>query len=370
MTISLDNVIIATRIFTAIFVIVLLLSFRKKKELGVFSLAVTQELKGLAILAIIFGHVGYFLAVDHRFLFPLSIAAGVGVNLFLFLSGYGLTMSALVKNLSPWQFYRRRLGKLYQPLWLVLLLFLGLDLVLTGKTYSLIYIFRSFLGFFPRADLFTDINSPLWYLSLIIAYYLLFPLIFWRKFPYLSAVILYLAGFFLIRYEPVFLEPVLRLYRVHILAFPLGLAFAALSVDYRNSRWPSFFRDLWQRRPSLKVFFSYAYWPAFILLSAFIAYTAYYSRVGGIRWQEEIFSLLTAGAFILLFLIKKTESRLFYYFGLFSYEIYLLHWPIMSRFDVLFCFLPAWLAMSVYLVFFLAAAWLLRFIIQKIDLKN
>jgi len=40
---------------------------------------VTQELKGLAILSIVFAHIAYMLVSDSRFLYPLSVAAGVGV---------------------------------------------------------------------------------------------------------------------------------------------------------------------------------------------------------------------------------------------------------------------------------------------------
>jgi membrane-bound acyltransferase YfiQ involved in biofilm formation len=94
-----------------------------------------------------------------------------------------------------------------------------------------------------------------------------------------------------------------------------------------------------------------------------ISYTAYHSNIGSNYWLEQATSLLTCGAIIILFLISKFENRLFYLFGIYSYETYLIHWPIMSRFDIFYHFLPAWLATLAYLGLFIMIGWL----IQKIN---
>ena len=174
MAILVNSPVISTYIFIIIFLVVVLATIRRKGTQEFFSATVSQELKGLAILMIIFGHIGYFLANDHRFLFPLSISAGVGVNLFLLLSGYGLATSSFRQTISIKQFYQKRLLKLFIPFWLVLVFFLALDYFVWRHTYSWAYITRSFLGLFPSADLSTDLNSPLWYFSLILFYYLPF----------------------------------------------------------------------------------------------------------------------------------------------------------------------------------------------------
>jgi len=95
MKILIDNPITGTYIFIVIFVFAILLSLRKKKSEGFFPISITNELKGVAILTVIFGHIGYFLVSDNRFLFPLSTISGVGVDLLLFLSGYGFVVSAI-----------------------------------------------------------------------------------------------------------------------------------------------------------------------------------------------------------------------------------------------------------------------------------
>ena len=104
MQIIIFNPIFQTQIFIGWLLLALLLSARVKKSAGFFPVSLTSELKGVAILAVVFSHVGYFLAADHRFLFPLSVFAGAGVDIFLFLSGFGLAVSAIKKSLSIKEF--------------------------------------------------------------------------------------------------------------------------------------------------------------------------------------------------------------------------------------------------------------------------
>jgi hypothetical protein len=100
MLISVTNPVQATWIFSIILFIALLVSIKPRKIAEWFPASLTTELKGMAILMIVLSHIGYFLVTDTRFLWPLSIMAGVGVNLFLFLSGFGLTASQMKKDLS------------------------------------------------------------------------------------------------------------------------------------------------------------------------------------------------------------------------------------------------------------------------------
>lgn len=363
MLILVSNPISATYIFTVILVAALLLSIRSRKQSEVFSKTVTYELKGLAILLIIFSHVGYFLVNDPRFLFPLSTMAGVGVNLFLFLSGFGLALSSLRKEYSVWRYHGKRVLKFFVPLWITLTVFYILDYLLLHINYSWPYIFQSFIGFFSRADLYSDINSPLWYISLILFYYLIFPIIFSKKYPWLSSIVIYGLTYFIVRLDPDLLSDVMRLYEVHILAFPLGVMLAS-TIFYPNKlsayiakHFDNFVSRFSPWLPTIKkisrIFLV-------VVLLIVVAYMATHSGVGGTPKLEQTISLITAGALVIIFLLKKFDINLFYIFGLFSYEIFLFHWPILSRYDFLFKLLPAWLAMIIYLALFLILGFLLR----------
>lgn len=359
MTVSIDNVISSTYIVIAIFLLAIFLSIKKKKNQEFFSSVVSQELKGLAIFMILFGHIGYFLVTDHRFLFPLSIAAGVGVNLFLFLSGYGLSTSARRHPLTIWQFYKKRLAKLFIPMWLVLLVFLLLDYFILQRTYSLSYIALAFVGWFRTADLSTDINSPLWYFSLILFYYLLFPLVFSKKYYWASALFIYLSSYFLLQgHETSRFVDIINLFKIHLLAFPLGVLFGGLYAQrHRLSRLVTVTRSFIHHQ-KINYLIGY-YFFAIILLVVFV-YTAYHSNVDAKPLKEQLTSLLTLLTVLLIFLMKKFSIKLFSLFGFYSYEIYLLHWPIIYRYDLFYQYLPAWLATILYLVLFIFLAWLLK----------
>ncbi len=358
MTILINNPAVSSYIFIAIFLIAILASIKRKDHQEFFSPQVSQELKGLAILMIIFGHIGYFLANDHSFLFPLSISAGVGVNLFLFLSGYGLATSALRQPISIKKFYQKRLPKLFIPLWLILALFLLLDYFILHQTYSWHYIVRSALGWFPSADISTDLNSPLWYFSLILFYYLLFPLIFSQNNYWFSAFIIYAVSYILLRYDSSHFINVIQLYKVHLLAFPLGVLVAGFY--FRRNRFDKSIKKIKEFLHPQSKDKKIIYYIVSLVLLFIVGYTAYRSHVGDQPLKEQLTSLVTLLAILLIFLIKKINLKLFSLFGLYSYEIYLLHWPILYRYDLFYKYTPAWVATILYLILFLVIAWLLK----------
>ena len=79
-----DDIYQTNLIVIAILIAVVLFTFRRTKHTDLFPVSVTQELKGLGIfLTVVFAHFAYMLVTNADFLFPLSIIAGVGVDLFL-----------------------------------------------------------------------------------------------------------------------------------------------------------------------------------------------------------------------------------------------------------------------------------------------
>ena len=388
MTISINNAVEATNIFIIIFVVALFLSLRRKKASEIFSVSLTHELKGLAILSIIFSHIGYFLITDHRFLFPLSIMAGVGVNMFLFLSGYGLAVSTAKKDVSFGRFYRSRLLKLFVPFWIALVTFFAADFFILDRDYAWGYIAQSFLGYFPRADLVADVNAPLWYFTLSLFYYILFPLVYSKRHPWLSSLAIYVISYLIIVPDRPVLSDVMRLYQVHILAFPIGVFIGGMfsppsrvrvflsdrfkSLVLRFQKWHlgNWFREYGVSSERYRWIFGVVMQVGEAVLSvallAVAAYTAYYSGVDAGPDVEQLISLVTVAAILLFFLIKRVDINLFHIYGFYSYEIYLLHWPILARYDIFLRYLPAWLAVVLYLTLFLSLGWLLKKLSRRI----
>jgi peptidoglycan/LPS O-acetylase OafA/YrhL len=355
-TIIIANAVLQTWLLIVAMIIALTLSARRTTANTLLPIGVTQELKGVAILAVVFGHIGYFLVDDNRFLFPLSIGAGVGVNIFLLLSGYGLTLGLLSKPLPALEFYRRRMIKIFIPFWCALIAFFVLDALVLHRTYSSTYIVRSLFGFFPRADMADDINSVFWYITWILFYYLLLPLLFMPRRPWLTALLLYLSGEALVRWNPPAIELVTRLYQVHTVAFPLGMVLAWLLYEPKNgsNTIATKLKTLKREMPSAP------YYLTLLVFTAIAAYCAYFNGIGESIQKEQLMSILTTLALLGLFAVKRFELRLFSLIGVYSYEMYLLHWPIVSRYDVIYSHLPAALATIVYIALFLAMGWCIQ----------
>jgi peptidoglycan/LPS O-acetylase OafA/YrhL len=361
MTISVPNPVLQTCVFATLLAAAFLISVQIKKTNRFFAVAQTQELKGLAILFVIFGHLGYFLSTDPRFLFPLSIVAGVGVDMFLFLSGFGLTASALSKGFSRLGFYKKNLLKLFVPFWASLAVFLSLDYFFLRISYPAKFIHEALLGFFPSADIYKDLNSPLWYFTLILFYYLVFPLFFSKKLPWLSAIGIFLTSAIILHQHFPQLDWVQPFYKIHLAAFPLGMVIAWL-IYRAVPHWAS--SHAAYAAKSKRLFEHTAVRYAAVVLLLFVAgYISYY--FGG-ETNANIAQLISIAAMLAItgaVLLKTVEFRLLQLFGIYSYEIYLTHWPIVYRYDFLYRFFPAWLATLGYLAFFI----LVGFAFQKVS---
>jgi len=71
-------------------------------------------------------------------------------------------------------------------------------------------------------------------------------------------------------------------------------------------------------------------------------------------------SLLVMSALLLVFALKRLDVGFLHLFGVYSYETYLLHWPLMSRYDLFYHHLPAWAATFAWLAAFIGIGWLLQ----------
>lgn len=365
MTIPITNVAESTAIVIVVLLAAFFLSFRKTQHSDLFPIAVTQELKGLGILMVVFAHISYMLVSDSHFLYPLSRVAGVGVDLFLFMSGYGLTVAMLKKPLSAVEFYKRRLIKVFIPFWVVLITLFVADAFFLHVTYSLPYMLQSVLGWFPTAHGYVDVNSPLWYITWMLMFYALFPLLFSTARPWLTAIILAVIANLIVIIDPFQLQ-VNWLHQLHTNAFSLGMVFAWLLSS--QCHLVEKFTTLRNESSGVE---RYVIIGVMVLFAAYMALHNFPSdwpllsqslKTLGLsgRFIEQTSSLLTMLALIIVFSLKRLDNKFLHLFGVYSYETYLVHWPLMARYDVFFHNFPAWMAVFFWLLSFLAIGWLLQ----------
>jgi len=238
-----------------------------------------------------------------------------------------------------------------------------------GRSYSFQYIWHSMIGFFPRADVYKDLDSPLWYFTLLVFYYLLFPLLFIRKHLWISGILLLICGKLFISWSSIASPDLLKLYSIHYVAFPLGvLAAWAFSTATASKLRQSF--SMRMNSSTLKKSTSpigdllthAGYYLLLITLMVMIGYLSVHSGIGQSPHKEQFISLSTMALIIFVFIIKKIEFRLLTLFGVFSYAIYLLHWPLLSRYEILYSHMPAWMATLIWLGIFVMLGWLLSFV--------
>ncbi|MCT7506895.1 acyltransferase family protein [Aliarcobacter cryaerophilus] len=362
---------LSTFVVIAFAILVLFTTLKQSTHNDVFPVSVTNELKGLGILTVVFAHFAYMKVTNADFLFPLSIIAGVGVDLFLFMSGFGLTVGMLKRPMKAVDFYKKRVIKIFIPFWIALIIMFIADALFMDKTYSVGYIIKSMLGFFPTADGFGDVNSPFWYITWMIMFYLLYPLVFFKDKPWLSAIILAVIATIIGTFN-IFDLGSNWLHRLHTVAFSMGIILAWLLQvkEGEKNRFIEYIKDFRDNSKDMK----------YIIIAIMFVIVFYVSqRTGAGSWPaltsilgqgffvEQLMSIVIMLAFTVIFILKKVDSKFLTMYGVYSYEVYLIHWPLMAKYDIFFVYLPAWAAVIAWLVVFILVSMLLQRLVTPVS---
>jgi peptidoglycan/LPS O-acetylase OafA/YrhL len=133
-------------------------------ESNTFNFEVTNQLRGLAILMVIAGHMELTSALNN--------SGGWGVAIFLMLSGFGLTLSYQKKGLK--NFFRKKLFKVLLPYSAVTIILLAADKVIFHRQYGILKSLLAILGLGFRSP----VDGTMWYVTYILIWYLVFYCIF------------------------------------------------------------------------------------------------------------------------------------------------------------------------------------------------
>lgn len=185
------------------------------------SLYDTQVLKGIALILLLCHHCWYegkgfdeFLLGDQHFpLFEkIGIFCKLCVTIFVFLSGYGLTVSSEKRgglgNLLV--FYRRRFARLMVNYWLIYLIFVPIGVLFFDRTFTSVYgeqwLKPAIADFFGLHNAVMGhpwgYNATWWFYSCIILLYLQYPLFYVlrKAWPILIALVFLLPFHLCLRF--------------------------------------------------------------------------------------------------------------------------------------------------------------------------
>lgn len=133
-----------------------------------------QFARGFSILTIVLFH--YFRLAPLPYLLTKAVLlGGTGVHVFLFLSGYGLALS---RTKSWMSFFKRRFVNVLIPYYVGIILIFGLNLWLhiypdgVRELMSHLLLYKMFVEPYTRS-----FGGHFWFISTIIQFYLLFPLL-------------------------------------------------------------------------------------------------------------------------------------------------------------------------------------------------
>lgn len=297
-------------------ILLTIMSFRKSFE-RTFSYKLdkncTEQLKCIAILLVIFGHLSADKIIQAAF---LSHAGSQGVTLFLFLSGYGLTKSYLKKGINK-KILFNRFSKILLPYSMITALWIIIDTFIYHKAYSKSTIILSIIGF----DFNRSIDASMWYISFILLWYIFFNIIFKLPTKNIVKLILLLFVSYLFKYHPVYryTHEVSYQWGLNAFTFPLGVM-AGLYLDNINKKLGSKYINL-------------AYGFTFL-----ICLFTFMISLGYISLGTHIFAISNcAFAFttIIIILFINTMgyfSRALNFIGCISYELYLLEAALMWKY--------------------------------------
>ena len=207
----------------------------------------TNVLKGIALLLLLCHHCFYpGEPYDDIILFGHPVVQNIGefsklcVAIFVFLSGYGLTIQTMAKGGigNVLAFYRRRYVKLMINYWLIWLIFVPIGVFFFHRTFPLVYgehyIFRAFwdfLGLYLVVFGQYGYNATWWFYSCIIVLYLFYPLI-WRLRDFWFVLIPFAYVFPVITQFVPFIDH--SLCQEYFLSFVCGMSLAYLDPKIKD----------------------------------------------------------------------------------------------------------------------------------------
>lgn len=281
--------------------------------------------KGLAISAIVLFHLIYAYLDVPGILATASKFGGAGIHVFFICSGFGLTLSSLRRPLGWKAFFQKRLRKVYVPYILVILVSAALPYMYSGEdrlaaVLSHVFLYKMFVPAY-----IISFGAQFWFVSTIIQFYFVFPLLDRGRSTLGSGKFLRICGALSLIWMTV--TAVTGLYQERIWGsfflqylweFALGMCLGALHHQGALDR----------RRISLPI-------TGAVTLAALLLYGLMALKGGVLSAFNDVFGAAAMGGICLLLYQIKSLRSVFVWINSFSYELFLVHILIFSTCEYL-----------------------------------
>jgi len=326
----------------------IVLLFSKKYENQAYfklDLRCTEELKGIAIILVIFGHISADKIIHAK---DLLYVGSQGVTLFLLLSGFGLTKS-YIKNGIDRKTVIRRFKRILIPYSMVTSLWIILDIFVYHKNYSMQTIILAIAGF----DFYRKIDASMWYISFILLWYIFFFIIFLLPIKKIFKIMMLVFVAYLFRCHPIskYTHEVSYQWGLNAISFPVG-AFLGMYMEDIAKKFN-------------KKYVNYIY--AFVGIMSLVTYV-YLFKDRELNINK--FTITNVAFAIMLIVLvgfinmKGYRSKLLGFIGFYSYELYLLEAALMWKYRIIrnLQTTSTWLFLIVYFI----ALFILSYILNKL----
>lgn len=205
-----------------------ILIYLRKENVNPDSRTITMQIKGAAIMLVIFGHLSRTAGVNNSF---INLLGAQGVVLFLIISGYGLFKAYDTKGIGI-SYLKKRISTVLIPYSVVTAIFICIDMVFLDKQYSLSYILKNIIGF----NSYNRFDGTMWYIQFIVIWYIIFGLGFYfKKLKDFRIVLLFIVAAMF--YMQIDRKPFSMYYyqcAVHAFWFPLGVLLGRFSDSLKK----------------------------------------------------------------------------------------------------------------------------------------
>lgn len=275
--------------------------------------------KGFAILSIVIMH--YCQPYVSGLLSKAIMFGGSGVHLFFILSGFGLGLSS--HSAGIFDFYKRRVSKILAPYFLVIIIIYILNLIYPFYHSDGLYALMGHLLLFKMFDesIMTSFGYQFWFLSTIIQFYIVYPLIVGFKNRVSPTWFLIISCLISILYWcmiSVFGVADQRVFNSSFVQFLWEFNLGMVLVDlYRTKHF-----EIWNCN-------LYFFWIAAIAGISLMAYMAINGGVLGRTFNDFPASIGFFSFSVIVYSLCLGKlmfiRRFIIYIGYLSYELYLLH---------------------------------------------